>query len=228
VLVHGAGANALVWEPLRRELSSFDLLAPSLPGRLGSEPAAFEDAASTAAWLADLLEALGSPRAWVLGHSYGGAVALELASRGAPLAGLILVATGARLRVHPAILESAAQAAARGEPLLSSFAFAGAAGGEAAEAYERASAQTAPDAALRDWRACDVFDARARLATIDLPVLVVGGSDDALTPPKFHTYLAENLPRAQLTMLDGAGHMLPWERPRELAALVRAFASAAG
>ena len=40
VSIHGAGANAGVWEPLRAPLSSFDLDAPDLPGRGdGSGPA---------------------------------------------------------------------------------------------------------------------------------------------------------------------------------------------
>lgn len=228
VLVHGAGANALVWEPLRRELSSFDLLMPSLPGRLGSEGEALAHADETAAWLHELLDALGAPTAFVLGHSYGGAVALEFALRGAPLAGLVLVSSGARLRVSPAILQGARAAAACAAPFPSRFAFGHAADGPIAEAYERATDRTPPEATHRDWQACDAFDAMDRLASIDVPVLVVGGSEDTLTPPKYQQYLAERLPRAQLTQVEGAGHMLPWERPAVLASIVRTWAGAIG
>jgi pimeloyl-ACP methyl ester carboxylesterase len=223
VLLHGAGANALVWEPLRRELSSFDLFAPSLPGRLGTEGEAFARADDAARWLRDVLEALGAPHAIVVGHSYGGAVALELALLGAPLAGLVLVGSGARLRVHPAILEGARQAAERGAPMPTRLAFGAASSSPAAEAYERAAEQTPPSATLRDWQACDGFDAMARLGDVSVPTLVVGGEDDALTPPKYQQYLADHLPRAQLTRVSGAGHMLPWEKPRDFAAIVRAY-----
>jgi pimeloyl-ACP methyl ester carboxylesterase len=41
---------------------------------------------------------------------------------------------------------------------------------------------------------------------VRVPALVVGGAQDAMTPPKFVQYLAETIPGAQLALLDGAGH----------------------
>ncbi len=62
------------------------------------------------------------------------------------------------------------------------------------------------------------------LSAIRVPALVVGGTADVLTPPKYQRYLAEQLPRAQLELVEGAGHMLPFEVPHELARRVRAWA----
>lgn len=228
VLLHGAGANADVWEPLARRLDAFDLAIPSLPGRGGSAGPAFERADEAAGWLEEWLAELGGPPPIVLGHSYGGGVAIELALASERVAGLVLVGTGAKLRVHPTILETAEQAARIGEPVPSRFAFSREADPAAIARYERAAGRTPPEAALADWRACDGFDRRADLPRIGAPALVVGGAADALTPPKYHRYLAEHLPRAQLELVPGAGHMLPWEQPEALARRLRTWAAGVG
>lgn len=226
VLLHGAGANADVWEPLLPHLDAFDLAAPSLPGRLGSEGAAHESAAEAAGWVDALLEALGGPPALVLGHSYGGGVALELALRSARVAGLVLVASGARLRVHPSILEMASLAVRTREPTPTRFAFSADADPAVIARYEEAAQRTPPEATLADWRACDAFDRLDALARVSLPTLVIGGADDALTPPKYQEHLAERLPRGQLVLMEGTGHMVAWERAAQVGREVRAWAAA--
>lgn len=52
------------------------------------------------------------------------------------------------------------------------------------ERYARDTRTVPPAASLADWRACDGFDVRERLAEFDLPVLVVWGAADRLTVPK--------------------------------------------
>lgn len=225
VLVHGAGGNAFVWEPLFRELSAFDIAAPSLPGRGASDGPAYEDAAEAAAWLGRWLHAVNDPSPIVIGHSYGGSIAIELALSGAAVAGLVLVCTGARLRVHPTVLEAAEQAVARGVPMSSRFAFSGASR-DAIDMFEAAASKTPPAATLADWHGCHGFDRMGALGSIEVPVLVVGGAVDQLTPPKYHRSLADQLKRAQLEIVEGRGHMLPWEDPAGFASLVRSFAAA--
>lgn len=225
VLVHGAGGNAAIWEPLARELSAFDLVAPSLPGRGGSLGDAFADVGEAAGWLARFLSAFGRPQPFVLGHSYGGALAIELALGGADLAGLILVASGARLRVHPGVLLAAEQAAKAGTPMPAGLAFVKV-GAEARAAFEEASARTPPEAALRDWRACNAFDRMEDLPSISTPCLVMGGQADALTPPKYQRHLTAKMERSQLELVPSFGHLYPFEDPRGLAARVRAFVAA--
>ena len=73
--------------------------------------------------------------------------------------------------------------------------------------------------AIRQHRAVAVrLDRRALLSTLDLAAHVVGAADDPVTPPELSRELAANIPRARLTVVDGVGHLLPFERPAELAA----------
>ncbi|MDO9398918.1 MAG: alpha/beta hydrolase [Herbiconiux sp.] len=67
-------------------------------------------------------------------------------------------------------------------------------------------------------------DLSASLGTLDLPALVVaGGADGPLGPEGQRAHNLPVYPRATLLVLDGAGHLLPLERPAEVAAAVRGF-----
>ena len=73
----------------------------------------------------------------------------------------------------------------------------------------------------RDLAACDTFDCRDQLERITCPALIVVGTEDRLTPPKYATYLYDHLSQATLVEIAGAGHYLPHEAPEELAAALR-------
>jgi 3-oxoadipate enol-lactonase/4-carboxymuconolactone decarboxylase len=59
---------------------------------------------------------------------------------------------------------------------------------------------------------------------VTLPALVVGGSDDVLTPPAQAEAVAAALRNARLEVVAGAGHSLPIERAAELNEMIREFA----
>jgi pimeloyl-ACP methyl ester carboxylesterase len=54
------------------------------------------------------------------------------------------------------------------------------------------------------------------LSAVRCPVLLWYGSDDKLAPPEYGQYLAQHLPRAQLVMRDGEGHLGLFEHPGEI------------
>lgn len=66
-------------------------------------------------------------------------------------------------------------------------------------------------------------DAMARLGAIDLPTLIVHGTADNVVDSGNAPLLAEGIPGARLELFEGSGHLLPWERPAEFAALVEEF-----
>jgi pimeloyl-ACP methyl ester carboxylesterase len=63
----------------------------------------------------------------------------------------------------------------------------------------------------------DRVDSRPTLATIDVPVLVLVGDEDRLTPPADAEAMAAGLPDARLARIPGAGHLAPLERPDAVA-----------
>jgi len=81
-----------------------------------------------------------------------------------------------------------------------------------------------PAAAIAQNRAImDRRDHRAALAKLDMPVLVLCGRHDMVTPPEYSEELAALIPTAQLTWIEGAGHMVPMERPQALADQLKKF-----
>ena len=74
------------------------------------------------------------------------------------------------------------------------------------------------DAAIRQTEAImGRADHRAALARLALPIRVLCGADDRVTPPALSQELAALIPGAQLQCIDGVGHMLPCEQPHAVA-----------
>lgn len=69
----------------------------------------------------------------------------------------------------------------------------------------------------------DRADSRPTLPTITVPVLVIVGEEDALTPPAAAEEMAASIPNARLVRIPGSGHLPPLERPAEFRAAVMDF-----
>ena len=63
-------------------------------------------------------------------------------------------------------------------------------------------------------------DSRPLLPRLQCPVLVVCGDADALTPPECSREVAAAVPQAELHLLPGCGHLLTWEQPEAVNALL--------
>lgn len=80
------------------------------------------------------------------------------------------------------------------------------------------------DTAIRQTRAImGRGDHRPALAALDLPVAVLCGRQDRITPPPLSRELAALLPTAQLELVEAAGHLLPAEQPRAVASALAAL-----
>ncbi|MEO7202883.1 MAG: alpha/beta fold hydrolase, partial [Candidatus Tumulicola sp.] len=66
-----------------------------------------------------------------------------------------------------------------------------------------------------------------RLHELRVPVLVVTGSRDAMTPPKYAQSLADRVPLGSARIIPDAGHFAMIERPDEVADAIAAFAATA-
>jgi len=180
VFLHGAGGTSHGWDLQRLAFPA--AVAPDLPGHDG-EGQGYRQVEDYARWL----RATGQAHEWfpgvLAGHSMGGAIALWYAlSWPEDLAGIVLMATGARLRVAPEILTGvAADYPAAVDAIIARSLDPGDHARLAARLREAMLA--VPQAVTAgDFQACDAFDVRGRLGEIRTPALVIagaGGSDDA-------------------------------------------------
>jgi pimeloyl-ACP methyl ester carboxylesterase len=224
VLVHGAGGTRLHWPAELRRLPAVSVYTLDLPGHGRSGGPGCDTVTGYAEAVAAFLHAVGIDLAIVTGHSMGGAIAITLALDFADLvAGLVLVATGARLRVAPAILDGIRSDFERTTELITRFAWSSGTAPRLIELGRQALLGTSADVLLGDFTACDRFDVMERLGEIAAPTLVVAGSADQLTTVKYARFLAERISDARLVTVEGAGHMVMLERPLEVAEAMQDF-----
>ncbi len=216
VLIHGAGGTRLHWPPSLRRLPGAEVYALDLPGH-GEAPGSGQSTISGyRRAVVDWMQALDLPPAVVIGHSMGGALALALALDAPPrVAGIVLVGTGARLRVHPLLLEATASGGVPIETLstLVAWWYSPDASPRLRELASRGLSGTNTEVLHGDFLACDGFDVMDRLESVDRPSLIIVGEDDHMTPVKYARYLADHLPNARLEIIHGAGHMVMLEQP---------------
>jgi pimeloyl-ACP methyl ester carboxylesterase len=66
-------------------------------------------------------------------------------------------------------------------------------------------------------------DVRAQLGTIAVPTLVIAGAEDRIMPRPFVAAVADGIPGAELAVVEGAGHFAFAERPAEYFGALRAW-----
>ena len=219
LFLHGAGFTGAVFDA---QTAAFrNAVAPNLPGHLcAGEPASI-------AQFADAVErdvrARESNGVVLAGHSMGAAIALECALRKpAWLRAAVLIGGGARMRVAPAFLEGFERDFEATARLLAGYFFAEPSA-ERVEWAVQTMLAVGPTQTLRDFRACDAFDALDRLGEITVPVLAITGEADKLAPAKHALALAGRVPGAEARIVPGAGHFVMTERPTETNEAIAAF-----
>jgi len=226
VLVHGAGGSRLHWPAELRCMSEATVRTLDLPGHGRSRGEGCKTVGGYAEAVIAFLDGTQVDQAVIAGHSMGGAIAQTLALQHPDrVAALVLIATGARLRVAPAILDGIQGDFEGTVNLITQHAWSSNADPSMKELGRAALRNAGPDVLLGDFLACDQFDVMDRLAEISVPTLVISGTADVLTPLKYGRFLADQLPRAQLVTVEGAGHMVMPEQAEEVADAIREFLS---
>jgi len=237
LLIHGHPFDAAMWSPqLRAAFPGCRLLAPELRnfGRTTS-PRRSADFASYARDLLDFANSLALEKFIVVGLSMGGQVALEIASTNSErLLGLVLADTFAQLdtpekkawrytladridaegtqayavEVLPKMLSARSISE---NPKLAS---------EVLLMMQRCPAQGAADALRVRAERKDYLPVLPRL---DVPTLIVVGSEDQFTPIADAELMQRNIRNSTLVIVEDAGHMPNMEKPDEFNQALRNF-----
>jgi pimeloyl-ACP methyl ester carboxylesterase len=235
LLVHGFPLSRLAWG---RQVEAFRgecrVLAPDLRG-LGRSEATQGPVAmgSYARDLHALLEALQVGPVVLAGHSMGGYVALAFA-RAYPeaLRGLVLVGTkagadtaeaaaGRRALAERVLAEGVEVVLDAMAPKMLSAANTDAGMAAAVRSFMAESKPAGVMGALLGMAGRE--DALPWLGSLRVPTLVLAGAEDSIMPPSESERLAKAIPGAQLALVPGAGHLLPFEQPEAFNGLLRAF-----
>jgi pimeloyl-ACP methyl ester carboxylesterase len=226
VLIHGAGGNYLSWPPDIRRLPGCRVFALDLPGHGKSGGRGRQSVPAYASLILEWLGVVGIYRAVLVGHSMGGAIAIEIAlAHPERVVALGLVSTAPRLSI-PLPLMSDAESPPTFHKVIEwmiEWVFSAQADPHVVELATQRLAEIRPAVLQGDFLACNDFDATERLADIHQPTLVLCGLNDRMTPLRQSQMLAGSIPNARLEVIAEAGHMVMLERPKEVAKALSSF-----
>ncbi len=216
VMVHGAGGSTATWFMQTKHLSeSLHTVAIDLNGHGATPDRGAEDLVRS--YLDDIEGVVSRYENPVLcGHSMGGALTqLYALEKPDSISAIVLVGTGARLRVTPIIFELLKEDFDGYVEMFGQFVFHEDTDSEVIEA-SKAQVRKCPAGVIsRDYEFCNSFDIMERVSDIELPTLVIVGEGDAMTPPKYSEYLSSKIAGSQLKIIPSAGHGVMLEQPEE-------------
>jgi pimeloyl-ACP methyl ester carboxylesterase len=239
LFLHGCDGVDLI-DPFLAPLSGyFDIVAPSMPGFGASDlPKDLEDIEDLTHSLMDMADALDLKDCVLVGSSFGGWAAAELATkRSGHFSHLVLVgALGVRFSPVPHEVEirdiftvptSDLPALFFSDPDKAEKAFGGMDFASLPEGAALRYCRNREALTLFGWAPLlNNPGLRARLHRIDIPTLVLWGEDDRIVSPAYGRRYAEAIPRAIFETVPAAGHYLPMEQPEVFARRVVTFSGA--
>jgi pimeloyl-ACP methyl ester carboxylesterase len=220
LFIHGAGESHKLWE---HQLGFFDhAIAVDLPGHdVGAGRNTIDEYVEEVKRFCDE-NSLGN--IVMIGHSMGGGIAQKFAiDYQEYLKAIVLVCTGAKLRVAPQIFAAAKKNHAQAIELIIELAFSNKAPSEIRKRAAKEMMKIPPEVITGDLEACVKFDVMSRLKEIKLPTLIICGLEDRVTPVKYSEYLKNNVPNSKLETIANAGHMVMLEKPEEFNGRLETF-----
>jgi pimeloyl-ACP methyl ester carboxylesterase len=252
LLIHGVGDNSKAWEPVHAKLAQrFTVIAPDLLGHGESDkPHADYSLPAFANGMRDLLAVLGIDRVTVVGHSFGGGVAMQFAYQYPELVErIVLVSAGGvakdvsvalRLAAMPMGAEALGLLRAPGVmpairrigrtvgTVLGSTRF----GRDAVDAVELLEGFQDPAGLAAFARTLrSVVDGRGQYVTMldrsylmeSVPVQIIWGEDDVIIPVA-HAHTAHAaMPDSRMEVFEDSGHMPMHDHPDRFVEVVERF-----
>jgi pimeloyl-ACP methyl ester carboxylesterase len=222
IFVHGSGGCGDMW---RYQTDYFPgSHAVNLPGHPRGQILKSVD--ECVDWLRKYVRKRACKEVVLAGHSLGGAVALMYALKyPQELKGIIIIGSGARLRVHPMFLIPCEEAI-KGNPrkwyqmVEEMYRL-------TPEDYKREVIEKqkaiGPAIMLNDFLCCDKFDIMDRVHEIKLPALVICGESDVMTPVKYANHLGAKMANSRVVIVPQAGHFVLAEKPEVVNKAIRDF-----
>ena len=225
ICIHGSGADSVVWSYQLSRLSRyFKIIIPDLPAHGKSEGSPLDTAEEYARWLDEFSKSLSLDSFYLMGHSFGGAIAQEFARHYAvKLKGLILIGTGPNFRLSKIYKELYEQGIDLSQKeniksfLLSKdvpYSFI-----KGYETLKKMSSSVLHD----DLLAAGKFDSASWLSSIKVPSLVLWGEHDTITPKELPVKLSELLPLSEFKIIKKSGHVVMIDARDEFNSTIKEF-----
>ncbi len=225
LFIHGAGGGQYTWSSQKGFFEKhFNPIIIELPGHGESGGEGEEEIKKYAEHVHGFLKALSFPNVFLVGHSMGGAIVQTLALRYPEMIkGIVLVGTGARLKVFPMILNEIKENFEETVRKINQFAYSRKTSTDLIDKGLMGMLRCRPEVVHGDFSACDRFDVMNEVDKIDLPTLILCGDEDELAPVKYSQFLQSRIKGSRLEILSNAGHMVMMESPSAFNEKIRGF-----
>jgi 2-phosphoglycolate phosphatase len=225
LFIHGSGWNTHMWYSQSDYLkSSMEVMLVDLPGHGESSSDGCDSVEKYRDAVYEMIREHAFGKCYIAGHSLGGAIAISLAlSYPDILKGIILIGTGARLRVLPQILEGIINDKENTVRNIGELAFSKKKPSALKSQAIYETMKCKAEIIHKDFFACNQFNVMDTVNSIATPALIICGTDDALTLPKYSLYLHEAIKDSRLTLIEDAGHMVMMEKPMEVNKAIEEF-----
>ncbi|MDZ4232127.1 MAG: alpha/beta hydrolase [Candidatus Pacearchaeota archaeon] len=230
LILHGWGSSSESWERVQSELAhdGFSVICLDLPGfgKTFPPPEAW-GVSLYAAFVLSFLAQLGLNRVVLLGHSFGGQIAVRIASEHPDLAEKLILVAPAALRHDPGVATKAAAVAAKTAGALF-YLF------PASKLKQNMKSLLYMLLRRRDYLQAEgvmrqVFqrvireDSTSFLSRISAPTLLIWGDRDSFVPLEDAFELERSIPHATLKVIPNVGHSPQLAVPEETISLIREF-----
>lgn len=224
LLVHGAGGSSRHWQPMIAKLGEgLFPLAIDLPGHGATEGYVPNTIAASADFLNAFLDELEIKRPiCYVGQSMGGLIGLQFAlAYPARVERLVLMATAARIPLHPDFLQQALSG--QWDMTLLRPSFHPDVPEDIKEIVLNEFQHTRFNADASDFMGVSLVDLSNDISALRVPTLIITGDDDVIISPRKSTVLQRQIPGSRLVTVPGAGHYLHVEESAKVAEEVTHF-----
>jgi len=226
LLLHGWGDDAKTFNNLMKQLAAnYQVVVLDLPGfgntQAPNETWKLDDYAQ---FVSHFLQKLQLQPYIILGHSNGGAIALRGLSQGNFMADKLILLASAGIRDEYKGRKKTLRLAAKGAKVLTAPLPKRVQYKLKRFAYNKIGSDLFVAEHLQEtFKNVVTDDVRADAEKVSMPVLLIYGSADTATPPRYGELLAQKLSNSRLQIIQGAGHAVHQEAPDQVQSWIEEF-----
>ncbi len=229
LLMHGSGLTHIVWSLHEQFYSSqgFNVLSVDIPGHGNSEGPALKSIEEISDWIKALMIKADIKKIIIIGHSQGGLVGIDFASRYPELTDkIVLVSASYKMPVNQDLIDLAEAGDEKSILLMMKWGYEGSKafiGGNPVKKIIN-SARDIREILAVDLNACNNYkNGENAIKKINSPTLCIFGDLDKMVPVKVGLKMTEQIKNSETKVISDCGHMIIFEKAFEMRKLVKEF-----
>jgi pimeloyl-ACP methyl ester carboxylesterase len=229
LLMHGSGLTHIVWSLHEQFYASqgFNVLSVDLPGHGNSEGPSLKSIEKISDWIKSLMLKINIEKIIIVGHSQGGLVGIDFASRYPELIEkIILVANSYKMPVNQDLIDLAEAGDEKAVLLMMKWGYEGSKafiGGNPVKKIIN-SARDIREVLAVDLNACNNYkNGENVIKKINCPTLCIFGDLDKMVPVKAGLKMSDQINNSEAKIISNCGHMVIFEKAFEMRKLVKEF-----